>query len=130
MRLLWTHRVIDAPAGIVWRLLTDVDAWPAWGPSVRAASLHGPRFEPGARGSVTPAAGPPLPFEIIEVENGRRWNWKVGGVTATDHVVEPVGPSRCRAGFGVPWPIAPYLAVCRVALRRLEAAAHGELAAR
>ena len=45
------------------------------------------------------------------------------GVTdlpATDHTVEPMGPDGCRVGFGAPALAAPYLAVCRMALSRLD----------
>ncbi len=120
MRRLWTRRTIEAPASVLWELLTDLDRWPDWGPSLRAASLHDGRFEPGATGTLTPVVGPDLPFEITAVETGAGWAWKVAGIDATDHTVEPLGDDRCRVGFGVPWPVAPYLAVCGVALRRLD----------
>ncbi|MFN3216539.1 MAG: hypothetical protein ACE367_08600 [Acidimicrobiales bacterium] len=47
-------------------------------------------------------------------------SWKVAGVPATSHAVEALGDDRCRAGFGVPVAAAPYLAVCALALRRIE----------
>ena len=130
MRSLWAHRDIDAPAGVLWRLLTDVDTWPEWGPSVRAAELHSPRFDVGARGTVTPVTGGSLPFEITHVDDGHRWKWKVAGIPATEHVVDPLDPQRCRVGFGVPWAAAPYLAVCRLALRRLDTMAAPDRTAR
>ena len=121
MRRLWIHRAIDAPAGVLWELLTDLERWPDWGPSLRSAALAGDdRFERGATGTLTPLVGPELSFEVTEFEPGGRWAWKVAGVDATDHTVAPLGPDRCRVGFGVPWPAAPYLAVCRVALGRLD----------
>lgn len=60
------------------------------------------------------------PFRVTELVEGRRWAWAVGGVAATSHEVEPLGGNRCRVAMGVPWPVAPYLAVCAVALRRIE----------
>jgi hypothetical protein len=141
MRLLWTWREIDAPAAVVWRVLTDLEQWPAWGPSVRAATLDGPVDGPvddggggrgerglgsggdlvaGATGTVTTLVGLDLPFEITEVIEGRSWSWKVAGVPATSHAVEALDDDRCRAGFGVPVVAAPYLAVCALALRRIE----------
>lgn len=114
------HRDIDAPAEAVWRLLTDLDHWPQWGPSVRSARLHDGAFELGATGTVTTALGIELGFEITSFDAGAEWSWTVAGVPATSHTVEPVTASSCRAGFGVPWPFAPYVAVCRVALRRLD----------
>ena len=120
MRRLRVWRQIEAPATVVWDLLIDLDRWPAWGPSVRSAALDAGTFEAGATGTVTPAVGPQLPFEITAFDPGERWGWRVAGVEATEHVVQPRGTARCRVGFGVPWPLAPYLAVCAVALRRLD----------
>ncbi len=74
----------------------------------------------GTAGVVVTTIGVRLPFEITDFDEGHRWRWVVAGITATDHRVEPLGPARCRAGFGVPWPGSPYLAVCLVALRRIE----------
>jgi hypothetical protein len=60
-----------------------------------------------------------LPFTVTAVVDGRRWCWNVAGVPATDHTVTPLDDGRCRVGFGVPVVAAAYLAVCRVALRRI-----------
>lgn len=119
MRRIWTDRVIEAPATVLWDLLTDLEQWPAWGPSLRSAVLDG-RFEAGATGRLQPVVGPTLPFEITDVRPGAGWAWRVSGFDATDHRVEPVGDDRCCVGFGVPPYLAPYLVVCAVALRRLE----------
>lgn len=120
MKRLWIHRDIDAPAAIVWEILTNPSDWPLWGPSVRGADLEGPRLAAGATGTVTTILGLKLTFEITAVDEGARWAWKVAGLPATDHTVEALGAGRSRAGFGVPWPVAPYLAVCRIALRRID----------
>lgn len=121
----WVTAEIGAPASVVWHLLTDPEAWPAWGPSVRSARLDAPALARGVTGEVRTAVGVRLPFEVTAFEPGRRWAWSVAGVPATDHTVEPLGAARCRAGFGVPWPATPYLAVCRVALGRLARLAVG-----
>lgn len=119
MRRLWTSVEIAVPAATAWRVLVDLDAWPQWGPSVRGASVEGGRLADGARGRVQTTLGPSLPFEITTFEPPVRWAWSVGGVEATDHRVDPLGRDRCRVSFGVPWPAAPYLAVCRLALARI-----------
>ena len=125
MRRLWATAEVDAPAEQLWELLTDPDAWPRWGPSVRAATIDAPALAEGVQGKVRTAAGVELPFEVTHYVRGRHWSWKVAGVPATDHVVEPLGDHRCRVGFGVPWPAAAYLAVCRRALSQLERMAVG-----
>ena len=130
MRTIRVWREIDAPAHVHWDLLTDVDRWSTWGPSIRTAALRSAEFGPGATGTVVSFLGTRLRFEITDVEAGVRWGWRVAGINATDHVVESSGADRCRVGFGVPWPAAPYLAVCLVGLRRLDRLAVATVAER
>ena len=117
---MWTHRDIEVSPDIAWELLTNTTHWPMWGPSVQGADIDGGRLCQGAAGRVTTSLGLTLPFEITAYDEGARWAWRVAGVPATDHTVVPLGPGRCRVGFGVPWLAAPYLAVCRSALARLD----------
>lgn len=114
-------RDIAATPEAVWRLLIDLDAWPRWGPSVRRAALRGGATElgPGARGTVWTAGGLALPFVVTAFDPGRHWGWSVAGVPATGHRVVGI-PGGCRASFDVPCWAAPYLAVCAVALARVE----------
>lgn len=123
MKKLWTVRTIDASGAQLWDLITDPEQWPAWGPTVRSAELRGDQLDLGAMGTVTTLGGLKLEFEITAYDPGVRWAWKVAGVAATDHVVKPLGTNRCRVDFGVAWPAAPYLTVCQLALRRLDALA-------
>lgn len=119
MKKLWTRRVIEAPALETWRILTDPAIWPTWGPSVRSATIDGPELGLGVAGTIDTFAGVRLPFEITAFEPGRRWEWRVAGVPATDHVIAALGDHSCEVAFGVPVVAAPYVAVCRVALRRI-----------
>lgn len=113
-------REINAPASTLWALLTDTDRWPCWGPSVRAAELDGGQLALGATGTVTTILGVNLRFAITVYEPDVRWAWRVAGLPATDHRVTSLGADRCSVGFGVPRFAAPYLAVCRTALKRLD----------
>ena len=136
MRTLDVARELDAPAGAVWAALVDIRQWPRWGPSVRGAELDGADrngagtdaagngdsghlIGPGSTGRVRTAVGVRLPFEVTDFEPGRRWAWKVAGVAATGHRVEPVGPDRCRAVIEVPAWAPAYAPLCWVALGRL-----------
>ena len=119
MRHLGVAVEIDAPASVVWDLLTDFGRWPAWGPSIRRVESAAERVAPRVSGRVQTIVGVWVPFEISAVEPGRSWSWRVAGIPATRHIVSALGPSRCRARFTVAWPFAPYLAVMRLALARL-----------
>ncbi|MGH3582093.1 MAG: SRPBCC family protein [Mycobacterium sp.] len=121
---MWTTtRHIDAPAGRVWAALTSLSAWPKWGPTVARAELDdGGPLRLGARGMVWTPVGVPLPFEITEFVPDRMWAWKVAGVPATKHGVDPVG-SGCRAWMSAPLWAPAYLPVLGVALHRIDAMA-------
>ena len=117
-------RRIAAEPDVVWRLLTDLEAWPDWGPSISGASIDdesdgGGRLRLGSRGSVRTAVGVSLPFEVTELVEGRSWAWAVAGVPATGHRVESADDG-CVATFTVPWWAPGYLAVCAIALRRID----------
>lgn len=112
---------MPAPPEKIWRLLTEVDEWPRWGPSVRRAVLDdgATRISAGAEGTVWTALGFPVRFVITDFESGRRWAWKVAGVTATGHEVHPEA-GGCRVRFDVPWWATAYLPVCAAALATIE----------
>jgi hypothetical protein len=118
----WATREIDAPAAAVWQELVDVERWPRWGPSVVAVKAAPLPMSAATRGRVRTVAGVWVPFRVTDFDDGRSWSWVVAGVPATSHRVEPLGADRCRLGFGTPAWASPYLAVCRVAMRRIERA--------
>jgi uncharacterized protein YndB with AHSA1/START domain len=117
--MLSVSRHIDAPAEAVWKVLVDTDVWPQWGPTVAGAEIDGDGLTLGATGRVHTRVGVALPFEVTEFEPGHRWAWKVAGVSATAHAVEPDG-SGCRASMAVPWWAPAYLPVCAIALQRID----------
>ncbi len=116
---LSVSREVAAPVDVVWDLLTRVEEWPGWGPSVLGATVPSGVITAGARGTVRTAVGVSLPFEVTAFAEGRSWAWSVAGVPATDHHVRPTS-SGCSVSFGVPWWAPGYLVVCAVALGRIE----------
>ncbi len=65
--------VIDAPLGMLWRLHTDVDAWPAWQPDIETARLEGP-FAPAR-----PSRGTPAASTSTRPSTGSNPKWMCGG---------------------------------------------------
>ncbi|MFB6206593.1 MAG: SRPBCC family protein [Haloglomus sp.] len=115
-RRLVVARRTAASSEAVWRAFRDTERWPEWGPSVRAVDCSDRYVEAGSSGHVTTVGGLRLPFEVTTCANGR-WTWDVARLPATGHRVE--GPPTVAA-FEVPLLAAPYAAVCRRALARLD----------
>jgi hypothetical protein len=107
-----------APAA-AWAVLTDTSRWPDWGPTVTDVRSSTVVIELGTTGSIRPLAGPWVPFRITRLDPGSRWTWRVAGVSATGHRVEPTS-TGCRVVFEVPLVAAAYAPVCHLALRRIE----------
>jgi uncharacterized protein YndB with AHSA1/START domain len=112
-------REIASPPETAWRLLTHVDEWARWGPTVAGGTVDGGVIGPGARGTVRTVVGVSLPFVVTAFEPGRSWAWSVAGIPATRHRVTPTD-GGCVVSFEVPWWAPGYLAVCALALLRIE----------
>ncbi len=79
----------DAPAEKLWALVARPERWHEWSPYVRGAEgLGSPEVEAGAKGRVFLRGGIGLPAEVTEVDPGRSWSWKVGGIVV-HHIVTP-----------------------------------------
>jgi hypothetical protein len=110
---------ILAQPDAIWSLLTEFDRWPEWGVSVTAVESDATEVAPGVRGRVRTPLGIWLPFVIGDVVPQSFWGWRVAGVPATGHYLEPrSGFTRVR--FTVAWPAAPYLAALATSLRRVK----------
>lgn len=120
--MVTVERRVAADPAAVWAVLVDLDAWPRWGPTVAGGRLDAPHTELGLHvtGTVRTSLQVSVPFLITEFEPGRSWAWRVAGVPATRHRVEPVGAGT-RVSMDVPWWAAPYATVCAIALRRIDA---------
>jgi uncharacterized protein YndB with AHSA1/START domain len=119
--MLSVDKMIAAPVSAVWDVLVDLKAWPKWGPTISGARLDPPHTELAlhASGTVQTSLGFAVPFVVTEFEPGRHWAWRVAGVPATHHRVEPVG-DQTRVAIAVPLWAVPYLTVCAIGLRRID----------
>jgi hypothetical protein len=111
--------IIGSSAESIWRILTDTRCWPEWGPSVKAIDCAECYIRKGSTGRVLTTLGFWVDFEIADFEEGRYWSWRVYGIAATGHRVQPLGEHRCRVSFEIPRFAAPYALICKLALRRI-----------
>lgn len=125
MRTVDVSRELAASPAAAWDVLVDTRAWSSWGPSVRDVTCDPPVLHrAGQRGRLRGPVGPWIPFEVTALDPGRSWSWRVAGIPATGHRVEPTR-TGCRVVFEVPVVTLPYAAVCRVALARIAALVEG-----
>jgi hypothetical protein len=114
-----TSKIVNAPSSVLWRILTDTTQWVNWGPSIREVECSERLIEQGSRGRVKTALGFWLPFEVTDFVSGRYWSWRVSGIPATGHRIEPLAEKMCRLALEVPFFAVPYLGICAIALRRI-----------
>ncbi len=101
MKSLHTEIGIGAPADVVWEVISDLDGWAAWNPVMKASG----QLSKAGRIDVIIAApggqGISLRPEIVELENGREFRWRVRkflGMFDAEHGfrVVPEDTGRCR----------------------------------
>ena len=111
---------IHCVAEDAWRLLTDTQQWPHWGPSVSQVVCEQRYIGPDSEGRVKTVLGIWVPFVITEYRHQRFWSWRIGRFPATGHRLSVEDESTCVVAFDMPWWALPYLVVCRVALGRIK----------
>ena len=85
---------IDAPPDRVWAVMSDIEKWHEWTPSVRSITKrdHGP-LRAGSRAWVRQPKFPPAHWTVTEVGE-RRFTWvsrAPGMVVTARHSVTPIG---------------------------------------
>jgi uncharacterized membrane protein len=90
-----TRTRIEAPATRAWRLLSAVEDWPRWLPTVtRVDALDGTPLATGRRYHVVQPRLRPAVWTVTGIDPGRRFAWQArapGLAMVADHVVEPHG---------------------------------------
>ena len=109
------------PSQDVWDIITNTTRWPEWGPSIIAVDCVDRYIRKGTCGRVKTLFGIWLPFVIIDFDDQRYWSWKIWGIRATGHRIEPVDAFKCNIFFEVPSIAFPYLSICWIAIKRIEA---------
>lgn len=90
---------IAAPADVVWNVISDVERWPEWTASVkRVRRLGQGPFGLGSRALINQPKFPPAVWKVIDLNEGRRFQWQSGAPgmwVVGDHSVTPTaGGSR------------------------------------
>jgi len=114
-------KTLNVPSQLVWNLITDTSRWPEWGPSIIAVDSVDRYISKGTRGRVKVRSGIWMPFVINDFHEQEYWSWNIWGIRATGHRVEALGANSCNIFFEVPSLAAPYLFICWLAVKRIEA---------
>lgn len=95
---------IDAPAERVYEVMTDIDRWHEWTPSITSIKrLDGEGFAVGRRAMIRQPKFPPAMWTVSRIVPGRRFEWvnRAPGLRVTGHhAVEPLGKGS-RATLGL-----------------------------
>jgi uncharacterized protein YndB with AHSA1/START domain len=112
-------RELRASSETVWELITDTLRWAQWGPSIISVECHERFIKEGSKGRVRTLAGIWIPFMVTQFDPPHSWAWRIFGIPATGHRVEPVKAGFCRLVFEIPILALPYAVVCQIALQRI-----------
>ncbi|HJP79735.1 MAG TPA: SRPBCC family protein [Pseudonocardiaceae bacterium] len=105
------QRTITGDLAAIWRVATDVDAWPSWDPHEEAARLDG-EFAAGSTGWSKPHGGPATDWTITEVVDRRSWSSECalpGGKLTGRNEFDDLGDGtvRCTKTVDVYGPLVP-----------------------
>ena len=90
---------IDAPRELVWRVITDVEQWPAWTPTVTSAVRvdDGP-FRVGSAARLKQPGMPDAQWTVTELAEGARFSWQTrvrGMRMVASHALADVAVGTC-----------------------------------
>jgi uncharacterized membrane protein len=70
---------VAAPADVVWSVMSDVERWHEWTPSVRGVRLLDPApLRVGSRALIRQPKFPPAMWQVVSLDPGSAFVWKSG----------------------------------------------------
>ena len=104
MRHFSTTIDINAPADVVWPVMSNPYRWYEWTPSITSVTqLDGEPFAIGTRVQIRQPKLPPAIWKVTEIVPGRSFTWASSGPgfrTIGHHVVEPT-PTGSRVTLSI-----------------------------
>lgn len=98
---------IAAPAERVWAVMSDVERWPTWTPTVASLDVLGPRpFSVGSRARIRQPRLPTAVWTVTLLEPPRYFEWRnrsPGILSVAGHRVEPTGAGTSRVTLTFGW---------------------------
>lgn len=95
---------VAASAERIWQVLTDIERWSEWTPSVlRIDPLSAPPLGPGSRARIHQPGLRPAVWVVTGWEPYRRFSWTArhpGVAVVGDHVIT-AGPRGCRVELAI-----------------------------
>jgi uncharacterized protein YndB with AHSA1/START domain len=85
----------------VWRVWSDVAAWPRWNDGIETITSHGP-FEAGTTFTMTPPGDEPVRMRLTEIVPGKLFTDEMDGgdfTVRTVHRLEPAAAGRTRITY-------------------------------
>jgi uncharacterized membrane protein len=106
---------IAASPDRVWSIMSDVERWPEWTPSVTSVKrLDDGPLAVGRRASIRQPKLLPATWQVIALEPGRSFTWTTRApgvlVTANHGVVPIAGGARATLAIAYTGPLGPLLA--------------------
>ena len=96
---------ITAPAERVWEVLTDVEYWSEWTPTVTwVRRLDDGPLRVGSRAKIRQPRVPETEYVVTELDPGRSFTWVATGpgvLTTARHSVEPLPDGGARVRLSV-----------------------------
>jgi hypothetical protein len=87
---------IDAPPGLVWQVMTDIERWPEWTPSTISVQRRDEgALRVGSEATVELRRAPKATWTVTTLDEGRSFYWRsaprFGPAVLAGHVIEPDG---------------------------------------